>query len=76
MEGLSNSEARQLYNDVREIKTALLGMPVHKIEGIVDKVERHDKYIQKSKLRAATFTGIASGIGLGIHQLIEFFNKH
>lgn len=71
----SEDQAKQLVKDVAEIKTALLGMPEHEIEGIVKKVGRHEKYIEKSKLRAGFWTGIAAGIGYGLHQLTEFF-KH
>lgn len=72
---MSPEQTEKLIKDVAEIKTALLGMPEHDIEGLVSKVKRHEKHVQKSKTRAAWFTGIASGIGFGIHQIIDFF-KH
>lgn len=65
-----------LVKDVGEIKTALLGMPSHDIEGIVSKVKKHEKYIERSKLRLGFWTGISTGFGYILHQTIDFFSKH
>lgn len=72
---LTSEQTSQLIKDVAEIKTALLGMPEHEIEGIVKKVGRHEKYIQKSKLRAGFWTGLSAGVGYVLHQVTEYF-KH
>ena len=35
-----------------------------KIEGLVSKVQKHDKYIQNQRLQVARFSGIATAAGV------------
>lgn len=71
---IKNVEAdlKQTLQIVTEIKMALVGSQQLGIEGIVNQVKRHDKYIEKDKKQKWIISGavmvLASGIG-------AFWNK-
>ncbi len=63
----------ELQNDVREIKSALIGNKVMGQKGIVHKVECHNRYIEKDKQFKQKAVGIIAGIQLAIAALVTWF---
>lgn len=50
---------QQILNIVTELKLGLVGSKQLEIEGVVQKVKRHDEYIEKDKKQKYKFAGAA-----------------
>jgi hypothetical protein len=75
MEHISKQEFKKLTDSVKRIETALLGDPQMKIVGVVDKIEKHEDYIDKAKKRHAWVIGASGGAGFSLSLAWEYF-KH
>jgi hypothetical protein len=60
---LIHQEIQLLNRKIDRVLLTLIGDNEMMQEGLVKKVERHERYIQKQKLQLAKFTGIAIGMG-------------
>ena len=61
---LIHEELQNMNKKIDRIYNVLIGDEEMKIEGLVDKVSQHDKYIQKQKLLIAKYSGIATVMGI------------
>jgi len=61
---LIHEELQNMNKKIDRIYNVLIGDEEMKIEGLVDKVSQHDKYIQKQKLLIAKYSGIATAMGI------------
>ena len=61
---LIHEELQNMNKKIDRIYNVLIGDEEMKIEGLVDKVSQHDKYIQRQKLLIAKYSGIATGMGI------------
>lgn len=61
---LIHAEIQLLNKKIDRVLLTLVGDEEMMQEGLVKKVERHERYIQKQKLQVAKFTGIATGMGI------------
>ena len=61
---LIHEELQNMNKKIDRIYNVLIGDEGMKIEGLVDKVSQHDKYIQKQKLLIAKYSGIATAMGI------------
>jgi hypothetical protein len=73
---VTKDQFEQVAKSVQRIESALLGDSSMKIVGLVDKVDKHEKYIEKSKTRLGWWTGAAAGLGLVCHQIIDWIKTH
>lgn len=61
---MSSEELRDLQESVRNIETAICGDERHGIEGMANKVKRHDKAINAHNKIIYIGTGVALVIGV------------
>jgi hypothetical protein len=61
---LIHEELQNMNKKIDRIYNVLIGDEEMKIEGLVDKVSQHDRYIQRQKLLFAKYSGIATAMGI------------
>ena len=61
---LIHEELQNMNKKIDRIYHVLIGDDEMKIEGLVSKVQKHDKYIQNQRLQVARFSGIATAAGV------------
>jgi len=72
---LIHEELQELNKKIDRIYNVLIGDEQMKIEGLVDKVAQHDRFIQKQKISQARIAGIATGMGIVGGILVEMIMK-
>jgi len=61
---LIHEELQDMNKKIDRIYHVLIGDDQMKIEGLVSKVQKHDKYIQNQRLQVARLSGIAATAGV------------
>ena len=61
---LIHEELQDMNKKIDRIYHVLIGDEQMKIEGLVSKVQQHDKYIQNQRLQVAKLSGIATTAGV------------
>jgi hypothetical protein len=61
---LIHEELQNMTKKIDRIYHVLIGDDEMKIEGLVSKVQKHDKYIQNQRLQVARLSGIAATAGV------------
>ena len=61
---LIHEELQNMTKKIDRIYHVLIGDDEMKIEGLVSKVHKHDKYIQNQRLQVARLSGIAATAGV------------
>lgn len=61
---LIHEELQEMNKKIDRIYHVLIGDEQMKIEGLVSKVQQHDKYIQNQRLQVAKLSGIATTAGV------------
>ena len=72
---LIHEELQGLNKKIDRIYNVLIGDDEMKIEGLVSKVQQHDKYIQNQRLQVAKLSGIATVAGVLGGLLIQVLIK-
>jgi hypothetical protein len=72
---LIHEELQDMNKKIDRIYNVLIGDEQMKIEGLVDKVAQHDKFIQRQKISQAKIAGIATGMGIVGGVLVEMIMK-
>jgi hypothetical protein len=72
---LIHQEIQLLNRKLDRVLLTLIGDDEMMQEGLVKKVERHERYIQNQKLQVAKFTGIATGMGIVGGFIVELLMK-
>jgi hypothetical protein len=62
--GLIHEQLQEMDKKIDRIYNVLIGDDQMKIEGLVSKVQKHDKYIQNQRLQVARLSGIAATAGV------------
>ncbi len=75
MDAVSKQEFKKLTESVKRIESALLGDKDMKIIGMVDKVDKHETYIDSAKKRYAWVVGASGGAGFSLSLMWEYI-KH
>ena len=73
--GLIHEELMDMNKKIDRIYHVLIGDDEMKIEGLVSKVQQHDKYIQNQRLQVAKLSGIATVAGVLGGLLIQLLIK-
>ena len=73
--GLIHEELQEMNKKIDRIYHVLIGDDEMKIEGLVSKVQKHDKYIQNQRLQVAKLSGIATVAGVLGGLLIQLLIK-
>jgi hypothetical protein len=61
---LIHEQLQEMDKKIDRIYNVLIGDDEMKIEGLVSKVQKHDKYIQNQRLQVARLSGIAATAGV------------
>jgi len=61
---LIHEELQNMNKKIDRIYHVLIGDDEMKIEGLVSKVQKHDKYITNQRLQVARLSGIATAAGV------------
>ena len=61
---LIHEQLQDMDKKIDRIYNVLIGDDEMKIEGLVSKVQKHDKYIQNQRLQVARLSGIAATAGV------------
>jgi hypothetical protein len=61
---LIHEQLQEMETKLDRIYNVLIGDDEMKIEGLVSKVQKHDKYIQNQRLQVARLSGIAATAGV------------
>jgi hypothetical protein len=61
---LIHEQLQDMNKKIDRIYHVLIGDDEMKIEGLVSKVQKHDKYIQNQRLQVARLSGIAATAGV------------
>lgn len=69
---LIHEELQELNKKIDRIYNVLIGDDQMKIEGLVSKVQKHDKYIQNQRLQVARLGGIATAAGVVGGLIVQF----
>lgn len=72
---LIHEELQEMNKKIDRIYNVLIGDDQMKIEGLVDKVQKHDKYIQNQRLQVAKLSGIATTAGVIGGLIVQFILK-
>lgn len=59
-----HEQLQEMDKKIDRIYNVLIGDDEMKIEGLVSKVQKHDKYIQNQRLQVARLGGIATAAGI------------
>ena len=75
---MTEKQAQEIVEYLRDIKIALEGNSKLGIEGAFKMLQRHDKWITKMNLRMAMWSGIGAAVGAyglpGIKELVKLFH--
>jgi hypothetical protein len=72
---LIHEQLQDMNKKIDRIYHVLIGDDEMKIEGLVSKVQKHDKYIQNQRLQVARLGGIATAAGVVGGLIVQFFLK-
>jgi len=72
---LIHEQLQEMDKKIDRIYNVLIGDDEMKIEGLVSKVQKHDKYIQNQRLQVARLGGIATAAGVVGGLLVQFVLK-
>jgi hypothetical protein len=72
---LIHEELQNMTKKIDRIYHVLIGDDEMKIEGLVSKVQKHDKYIQNQRLQVARLGGIATAAGVVGGLIVQFVLK-
>ena len=72
---LIHEQLQEMDKKIDRIYNVLIGDDQMKIEGLVSKVQKHDKYIQNQRLQVARLGGIATAAGVVGGLLVQFVLK-
>jgi hypothetical protein len=72
---LIHEQLQEMDKKIDRIYNVLIGDDEMKIEGLVSKVQKHDKYIQNQRLQVARLGGIATAAGVVGGLIVQFFLK-
>lgn len=72
---LIHEQLQGMDKKIDRIYNVLIGDDQMKIEGLVSKVQKHDKYIQNQRLQVARFSGIATAAGVVGGLLVQLILK-
>jgi hypothetical protein len=72
---LIHEQLQEMDKKIDRIYNVLIGDDEMKIEGLVSKVQKHDKYIQNQKLQVARLGGIATAAGVVGGLIVQFILK-
>ena len=72
---LIHEELQNMNKKIDRIYHVLIGDDEMKIEGLVSKVQKHDKYISNQRLQVARLGGIATAAGIVGGLIVQFIVK-
>jgi hypothetical protein len=72
---LIHEQLQEMDKKIDRIYNVLIGDDEMKIEGLVSKVQKHDKYIQNQRLQVARLGGIATAAGVVGGLIVQFVLK-
>ena len=72
---LIHEQLQGMDKKIDRIYNVLIGDDQMKIEGLVSKVQKHDKYIQNQRLQVARLGGIATAAGVVGGLLVQLIIK-
>jgi hypothetical protein len=72
---LIHEQLQDMDKKIDRIYNVLIGDDEMKIEGLVSKVQKHDKYIQNQRLQVARLGGIATAAGVVGGLIVQFVLK-
>jgi len=72
---LIHEQLQEMDKKIDRIYNVLIGDDEMKIEGLVSKVQKHDKYIQNQRLQVARFSGIATAAGIVGGLIVQLILK-
>jgi len=72
---LIHEQLQEMDKKIDRIYNVLIGDDEMKIEGLVSKVQKHDKYIQNQRLQVARLGGIATAEGVVGGLIVQFILK-
>ena len=72
---LIHEQLQEMDKKIDRIYNVLIGDDQMKIEGLVSKVQKHDKYIQNQRLQVARLGGIATAAGVVGGLIVQFVLK-
>lgn len=72
---LIHEQLQEMDKKIDRIYNVLIGDNEMKIEGLVSKVQKHDKYIQNQRLQVARLGGIATAAGVVGGLIVQFILK-
>lgn len=72
---LIHEQLQEMNKKIDRIYHVLTGDDEMKIEGLVSKVQKHDKYIQNQRLQVARLGGIATAAGVVGGLIVQFILK-
>jgi len=70
-----HEQLQEMDKKIDRIYNVLIGDDEMKIEGLVSKVQKHDKYIQNQRLQVARLGGIATAAGVVGGLIVQFVLK-
>jgi hypothetical protein len=73
--GLIHEQLQEMDKKIDRIYNVLIGDDQMKIEGLVSKVQKHDKYIQNQRLQVARLSGIAATAGVVGGLIVQLILK-
>jgi len=72
---LIHEQLQGMDKKIDRIYNVLIGDDQMKIEGLVSKVQKHDKYIQNQRLQVARLGGIATAAGIVGGLIVQLILK-
>jgi hypothetical protein len=72
---LIHEQLQEMDKKIDRIYNVLIGDDQMKIEGLVSKVQKHDKYIQNQRLQVARLSGIAATAGVVGGLIVQLILK-
>ena len=72
---LIHEQLQEMDKKIDRIYNVLIGDDQMKIEGLVSKVQKHDKYIQNQRLQVARLGGIATAAGIVGGLIVQLIIK-
>lgn len=72
---LIHEQLQGMEKKIDRIYNVLIGDDEMKIEGLVSKVQKHDKYIQNQRLQVARLGGIATAAGIVGGLIVQLIIK-
>lgn len=72
---LIHEQLQEMDKKIDRIYNVLIGDDQMKIEGLVSKVQKHDKYINNQRLQVARLGGIATAAGIVGGLIVQLIIK-